>query len=122
MLPDPSASVATFTPELYRDEIADRIADLIADLGDTPDAIAYHLAEAGITGTRSDATCCPIANYLRRAEPCIDLVDVLGDVIDVYTITGHRATLTAPDEVNEFISLFDTERYPHLLTRPEATR
>jgi hypothetical protein len=111
----------SLAPDLHRDEIADRIADLIAELGDTADAIAYHLAEAGITGRRADAMCCPIAVYLRRQVPCIDSIAVFGDSIDVNTETGDSVTLTAPDEINEFVTLFDTQHYPHLL-RPEATR
>jgi len=114
---------STLFRDLHSDEIPARLADLIAALGDTADAVAYHLAEAGITGRRADATCCPIANYLRRAEPCFDLVDVYGDVIDVYTITGYSATLTAPAAVNEFVKVFDFENgYPHLISHAEVTR
>jgi len=112
----------SLAPDLRSDDLTDRIADLIARLGDTPDAIAYRLAEARITGNRADAGCCPIANYLRRAEPCIELVDVCGDAIDVWTTAGEHAWLRAPDEIEEFVSLFDTERYPHLYARPEGTR
>ncbi|MEU7907942.1 hypothetical protein [Actinoplanes sp. NPDC049118] len=103
------------TDDLHADELADRIADLIAELGDTPDAIAHHLAEAGVTGRRADATCCPVANYLRRAEPCITDVDVYGDTIDAWTVTGVLAHVLAPDEIHEFVTLFDTQRYPHLI-------
>ena len=101
---------------LHRDEIADRIAELIAELGDTPDAIAYHLAESRITGRRADATCCPLAVYLRRAEQGLDWVEVYGPAIDVGTLDGHTVSLSMPDEVYEFVTLFDTERYPHLLS------
>lgn len=112
----------SFAPDLQCDEIADLIAELIARLGDTPDAIAYHLSEAGITGFRADATCCPIANYLLCAEPLLDSVAVLGDSIDYCATTGECGSLTVPDEINDFICQFDIERYPHLLTRWEATR
>jgi hypothetical protein len=108
-------------PDLHRDEIADRIAELIADLGDTPDAIAQHLGDAGITGNLVDATCCPIANYLLAAEPCIDVIDVYGDTIAASTVTGETAHLSAPDAVNEFVTLFDTERYPHLIDHRAVT-
>lgn len=121
MLPDPAASVAL----LDRDDIADRIAELLGELGDTPDAIAYRLAEAGITGRRADARCCPIAFYLRHAEPDFDWVEVYGEVVDVCTTAGHAVSLNASDAVYEFVSLFDIERYPHLITRHadrEATR
>jgi hypothetical protein len=107
--------------DLHGDEIADRIAGLIAELGDTPDAIAYHLAEAGITGFRADATCCPITNYLLCAEPLLVSVAVLGNAIEFSAATGADGTLTAPDEIEEFVSLFDTERFPHLITRTEVT-
>lgn len=103
-----------FTPDLRVDEIADRIAELLAELGDTADAIAYRLTDAGITGSRSDATCCPIANYLRRRVPGIDSIAVFGDSIDVNTVTGENVTVAAPDPVYEFVALFDTENYPHL--------
>ncbi|WP_433297431.1 hypothetical protein ACQP2F_41010 [Actinoplanes sp. CA-030573] len=97
------------------DAIADRIAELITDLGDTPDAIAYHLAEAGITGRRGEATCCPIAVYLRRAEPGIDWIGVFDDAIDVLTETACDLHLNVSDAVGEFVALFDIERYPHLI-------
>ena len=115
-------SQTTFTVT-QRDTLADRVADLIADLGDTPDAIAYHLAKAGISGRRADATCCPIANYLLRAEPSFDLVDVYGEVIDVSTRTGHTTSLPAPAAINEFVKVFDFENgYPDLISHAEVTR
>ena|SRR5690349_24467196 len=112
----------SLAPDLRRDDLADRITDLIAVLGDTPDLIAYRLAEAGITGDRADATCCPIANYLLCAVPLLDSVDVLGDSIDYRATTGESGSLAVSDEINDFISLFDIDRYPHLITRSEATR
>jgi hypothetical protein len=113
----------SLAPDLHRDEIADRIAELIAELGNTPNTIAYHLGEAGITGFRADATCCPIANYLLCAEPLLVSVAVLGDSIDFSAATGQDGSLAVPDEVNDFVSLFDTEHFPHLITRfSEVTR
>lgn len=112
----------SLAPHPHADEIANLIAELIAELGDTPDGIAYRLTKAGITGYRADATCCPIANYLLCAEPLLDSIDVLGDSIDYRTTTGESGSLTVPDEINDFVCRFDTDRYPHLLTRSEATR
>jgi hypothetical protein len=112
----------SIAPGLHRDEITDRLADLIADLGDTADAIAYRLAEAGITGQPTDATCCPIANYLRKVEPSIDYVAVLGDAVDVLTTADDDVHLTVSDAVNDFVSRFDLTQYPHLIARTEVTR
>jgi len=105
----------TLTPDLLPEELADHVMDLLAGLGDTPDAIAARLAAAGITGTLSDASCCPIAAWLRRVEPGLDLAAVLGDVIYLRTGTGVETTVTTPDAVNEFTALFDTGRYPSLI-------
>jgi hypothetical protein len=106
----------TLAPSPFHNDTADRIADLLDALGDTPDGIAERLAEAGITGFRSDATCCPIANYLLCAEPLLVSVAVLGDSIDYSAATGEDGTVAVPPEVNDFVSLFDTEHFPHLIT------
>jgi len=114
--------VIIFAAELHRDEIADVIANLIAELGDTADAIAYRLTEAGITGQRADAECCPIANYLRRHVPCIDSIAAYGDAIEVNTHAGQSLNVRPPEQVAEFMTMFDQLRLPHLITRPEGTR
>jgi hypothetical protein len=112
----------TLAPSHFHNETADRIADLLDGLGDTADAIAERLAEAGITGQRTEAASCPIAHYLRHAEPRISHVDVFGTVIEVDTSDGDSVILATPDAVHEFVSLFDTKRYPYLLNRWEMTR
>jgi hypothetical protein len=101
------------------DEAADRVANLLADLGDTPDGIAFRLAEAQVTGLPGSACSCAIAVYLQRAEPGLTGIEVDRTSIDFLAedATGTRVTTPAP--VAEFIDGFDAGRYGHLIAETE---
>ncbi|GAA0432610.1 hypothetical protein Aca07nite_19810 [Actinoplanes capillaceus] len=108
----------SFSPDLLGCDAADRIADLIADLGDTADAIAERLDTAAVTGRPGDATCCPIATYLHHAEPGLSGITVLPDRIEFFTETGDDEHLPTPEPVAEFAARFDDGHYPHLIGSP----
>ena len=121
--PTNTTTHATFSihPTEVPGPLAKLITGVIAALGDTPKQIATRLFDARVTGTRGDATCCPIAMHMRRTIPGLDMIAVFGDDIEVTTVTGEALTLALPEQVTEFICQFDAGTYPLLQPRRGRT-
>ena len=97
------------------DALADKLTRLLADLGDSPDAVAAFLEGQGVTGCRMQATHCPVAEYLKRAT---GHRRVAVDMASVITL-GERGDLGAhaltPVPVSDFIERFDRGLFPALI-------
>lgn len=86
-----------------------RVEQLLAELGDTADAVADRLRALEIKGVRGSDCNCPVAEYLKRAG----LTDVsVGDWI----FTGQDADeLDTPQVIRDFIERFDKGVYLDLV-------
>ncbi|MEU4239769.1 hypothetical protein [Actinoplanes sp. NPDC026619] len=112
----PMNRVADCAADLLPEEVADHITELLTGLGRSANAIADRLAESGITGYRDEADRCPIARYLRHADPSLRSVVVLDGVIEICTDRDVEVTVPAPEPVRYFVIRFDLNRYPRLVT------
>lgn len=103
--PDPTAD---------RDVLVQVLADLDA-LGSS-DAIAEHLAEAGVKGLPACPTMCAVAVYLHRflLRP-IDVCVANAYLVDENQHATHEIPL--PGNVEMFVRNFDSVRYPDLISR-----
>ncbi|MEU4241897.1 hypothetical protein [Actinoplanes sp. NPDC026619] len=95
------------------------ILGLLADLGDTPAAVAAALHNAGITGRPDSADRCPIAYYLFAHTGAVDLAVSREEIWVQWPDSNTFATTPAP--IAQFIARFDARQYPNL-TRPEVRR
>lgn len=91
------------------------IARLLADLGDTADAVADQLRAKGIKGEPRKCAACPVQNYLRPLTTAPNLsttgVSVWFDDPD----GDVPIEVMLPRPVSQFISLFDLGVYLDLI-------
>lgn len=93
------------------------LAATLAELGDTPEAIAATLAEQGHKGVRENSSCCPIAVYLTGLG--WEWVDV--GHLDVHAWSDLGEEHVEPSAaVDAFISRFDLGEWPELVDEPEV--
>lgn len=86
----------------------------LAELGDTPDAIAESLRARGIKGDKRSATSCPLANYLRE---CGAEYPVVFDWAWVTQDDGEQG-VEVPAHAYQFARSFDADAYPFLESAP----
>lgn len=84
-----------------------KIRHTLQQLGDTSDEVRAVLWARGIKGYRQNATCCPIALYLRHE---LDGVFVVG----ASEAGVGRICSVLPDACVDFIAAFDHGSYPEL--------
>lgn len=92
---------------------------LLASLGDSADAVATSLEVAEIKGRREEASCCPVARWLRR-ETGLSCISV--DLSQIHVWAGRdldQITVRTPPAVNDFVGHFDDHGYPELDERPD---
>ncbi|MGH3382352.1 MAG: hypothetical protein ACRDP6_47250 [Actinoallomurus sp.] len=95
----------------------EKLAELLASLGDSPDRVANTIADDGVTGTPGVARCCPVANWLKRHGVTNPLVGPHNIVVDCYHDGEPRncVTVDLPSSVRRFVKLVDTsDRYSDL--------
>lgn len=89
---------------------AERVAELLAELGDTPDAVADKLRALGVKGYRNDCGACPIAAYLAVGT------DYAGIEVSGYSVFVDDVRATGlPQSVAGFIRSFDRGVYLDLV-------
>jgi hypothetical protein len=79
----------------------------------TPDSIHDLLAAEGITGTPGHPRSCPVAEWLTRRHPLLN-IHVTGDEISAVEAEG-LSLYSAPWSVRDFIISFDRHDYPELI-------
>lgn len=97
--------------ELTRSDLAEMVRVALAELGDTPDAVAETLRRAGIQGRRQSSCGCPVALWLARRVPA--LLDRNGlfrwEVTAGAVLDGDgEVWVGLPVPVKRFIEHFDT--------------
>lgn len=93
------------------------VTKLLAELGDTPDAVADRLRALDVKGYQSSPPCCPVALYLVGRGVDRPLVD------DCDVQTGPRSARSVhpnPPAVRAFIHRFDQGVYLDLVESGEA--
>ncbi len=92
------------------------VAQLLAELGDTADAVADRLRALGIKGIPGDACWCPVASYLKRNgyEAVAVSMSDWGCALSVEQGYGAIDGDT-PGPVVEFIARFDEGVYLDLV-------
>lgn len=85
----------------------DEVEEKLRSLGDTPDAIAGALRDAGIRGERRRCHTCPLARWFEQltGEPTV--------VVGWFAFVG-TAEYPLPAAAQDFVALFDTGRYDEL--------
>jgi len=99
---------------------ARRVRYLLADLGDSPDAVAETLRAAGITGVREVGSACPVANWLHHQEPTLGDLEVSEEEVALLLSDDdepgdHFEWVIQTDAVADFIVRFDHGHYPDLV-------
>jgi hypothetical protein len=92
------------------------VAKLLADLGDTADAIADRLRALGIKGRARQACHCPVANYIERQSAYTGASVSRDLVLAVDPDLNYEALeVPTPDAVAEFVRRFDDGVYLDLV-------
>jgi hypothetical protein len=99
---------------------------LLTSLGDDADQVAASLAAEGVRGTAHSAQGCAIAVYMSAvvaADHRVGSVIVTGTRIGVKPEPRWSPLIVVPlpRAVRRFVSAFDAEKFPHLLS-PERPR
>lgn len=95
------------------------LAEALAALPDTADAIAAHLAAAGVKGVPENGECCPVANYLTGLD--FDRVSVTLSRIQSRDYPDSRlADIRTPPPVQAFVRRFDAGEWPELVLADTA--
>lgn len=100
---------------LHAAVIKDSAAAWLDRLGDSRDAVAATLADAGITGPVYDCTACPIAAWMEQGgyrHPSAGTSHVFVDTGDP---EADCVSIPTPDPVARFILGFDGRMYPNLI-------
>jgi hypothetical protein len=84
------------------------ITRLLEKLGDTPDTIRAILRDLHITGIRSRAKSCPIANYLAAH------LDQPPEAYSTFIVFDDGTLCRTPEPVSDFIEAFDNGFYQEL--------
>lgn len=101
---------------------AERVAALLAELGDHSDAIADRFRALGLKGVRKAVDCCPVAAYLQNCGIEGAMVDA--DSNDELFVRDFDRTLVGPVEfpgaVADFVLAFDRGVYLDLVEVPSC--
>jgi hypothetical protein len=84
-----------------------RVADVLAGLGDSVEAVADSLRRDGVTGTAEDYRRCPIANRLRRELPAGWRAEVIEDFACIMPGDGTEIRVPNPAPVRAFVEWYD---------------
>ena len=100
--------------------LADQIRDALAELGDSPDAIADRLRELDITGSmHGGGDTCPLYVYLHRAFPDVSWVTGSEVLVGKGPIgMSSQVVARLPVAAQEFVHAFDDDVYPDLAVAP----
>lgn len=107
--------------EPWGPEFAGEVEALLAELGDTPRAVARSLINAGVTGIPDHGERCPIATYLRSRGFDVTEVDptprpraVFGGVQLDDGRWHYPQSAVLPAAVRDFAVQFDHRKWPRL--------
>jgi hypothetical protein len=92
------------------------LEEVLRQMGDTPDAVAETLRQAGIKMVRDDQALrcktCPVATYLRRHG--FPLAVVYTDIALPNDVVSMDERVDMPPAVVQFVHDFDNGRYSDL--------
>jgi hypothetical protein len=93
------------------------VARLLADLGDTADAVADRLRALEIKGRRKEPCACPIANYLLSKTDAVEVsvIQARSRFIILTPIGSRWQRVPNPEPVGEFLKRFDQGVYLDLV-------
>lgn len=94
---------------------AEMLAQALADLGDTPDAVADHLRSLGLKGKPVSGDCCPIARYLVQRGFEWASVNHLSVLVNNPAREFAQHIEPCPKPVRRFIQRFDDGVYLDLV-------
>lgn len=93
------------------------LQDLAAVGGGSTIAIAAHLYALGVRGERKNATCCPVANWLRLlfGADCEPVVDEGSVHVQAFEDGPLAQWIDPPDAIDDLISAIDSGGYSDLI-------
>lgn len=110
--------------------IPTRLTTALHDLGSTPDAVAFTLEQADITGRPRSGAHCPITRWMRCEVPEVaHLFRCLAEgpwlwitpaFLEGVLPDGQRVEIPIPIPVGDFIDAFDRGGFPWLVEKPAA--
>lgn len=97
----------------------DEVREYLLSLGKTPDQVAETLQAQGIKGYRASADSCPLAkalnaHYGEGVQAFVTHTDVTLACDPVGLDGNDEHMIVNPLQVADFISLFDSGKYPEL--------
>lgn len=95
-------------------DVTARVTAALAELGDTPDAVADSLRAKGIKGARRAECDCPVANYLRTLDG-ISEIEVSGTEVFLGPSIDQGIGIEMPVSVAGFVHHFDEGVYLDLV-------
>jgi hypothetical protein len=104
-----------------QEPLSERLDAALAKLPRGHRKIADYLEREGITGVVQMACACPLARWLRK-ELEIPLVEVGGNIIFAYTISGETIWREPSRIVERFVVEFDRGAFPTLIDEGGMTR
>jgi hypothetical protein len=104
--------------------LTQRVAGLLAGLGDTPDQVAAKLADIQVFGVRMSAFGCPLAVGLCRAtgQPPGRIAVTRRRILIYPDGQALPDSVPAPEPVAAFVAAIDNGRYRHLLEPSDPDR
>jgi hypothetical protein len=92
-------------------DVKTRAAAALAELGDTPDAVADRLRALEIKGWRGSESMCPVAVYLARVDYSwvVEVLDI--EVWFHIERLDDAFEMPLPEPVSEFVQRFDKGVY-----------
>lgn len=110
--------------------ILTRLTTALADLGSTPDVVAFTLEQAGITGTPRNGANCPVTRWVQHRVPevahlfrCVSeghWLWITTAFLEGALPDGQRIEIPIPIPVGDFIDAFDRGGFPWLVEKPAA--
>lgn len=85
-----------------------QVSELLNALGNDPDSVAKRLVQLGHKGFIGEGDNCPLANYLGSNLGCRVFVDE-------NDVTIHHNFYAHTEATQEFVTKFDSRRYPELV-------
>jgi hypothetical protein len=106
-------------------EIRENVVGHLAQLGDSPAAIAASLTRLDCKGQPGEASRCPIATYLTRSgfrHPSVSQNSILINSDAQAAARSGLVRVTTPEPVAQFLNAFDSDDYPELVADPARVR
>jgi hypothetical protein len=97
--------------------VADQIGHLEAFR--SADAIAKYFRSLEVTGTRTVASRCPVANYLQRCSQHVR-IHAYGSILVAEYKSSQFVGYVGLRRIQHFISKFDARAYPDLIEKPSS--